>query len=254
MDARRSRGRSAPITLRLTMLLAVLCVCSSCTASWPDRHRRAEPAPLAATDATETLTVFSNGFHSGFYIREELIPFEMSLDPRLQGKTEGTLDDAPKRSAYVEVGFSNKEWALAEDRSWTKVARLLLAPDDGLVLVTNLDAELYRSVRETGRVWRIPVTAGQMSSLLTELSLWLDPAGASMIGQLAGERAEFYASTYDYAMCSNCHDWTAYMLTCIGMPMPDRWWRTAETLHEDLDEVLRLSRSPAVNAGALRQD
>jgi len=48
---------------------------------------------------------------------------------------------------------------------------------------------------------------------------------------------EFYASPYDYAMLSNCHDWTAHMLRSIGVTVPPRWVRTADGFTADLDTL-----------------
>jgi hypothetical protein len=225
--------------IQILGILILLACCSSCAARWPEQNVLEQPRSGISRSATQTLVVFNNGFHSGFYLKQEYVPFQMDLDSRLQGKTDGYFSSTASRSAIVEVGFSNKDWALYENRGWTKILRLLCVPDTGSILVTDLNAELYQMVKQRGRIWRLNITQEQFQEFFAELGRWVHPQGESFLGDFSGERAEFYESVYNYSMRSNCHDWTAYMLRHIGIPLKYRWYRTAARLSADLDEAIK---------------
>lgn len=191
------------------------------------------------------LTVFHDNFHSGFYLPATDLPFDMQMDSRAQRMAGPELLSAdPDRTEIVEVGFSNLDWVLHENRTCWKVARLLFFPDDGTLLVTNLHSDTYQQVRTNGKVWRIPLSEARYKLFLSELLSWVDPGAPSYVAQLGDIRAECYASKYSYALRSNCHDWTSHMLCCAGIPMAWRLYRKAEDLREDLDSALQAIEAP----------
>lgn len=185
------------------------------------------------------LTVFHDTFHSGFYVPAADLPFDMRVDDRVRLIADpAVLEDGPPRTEFVEVGFSNVDWFLHENRTCLKVVRLLVLPDDGTILVTNLDRDTYRDVRAKGRVWRIPISEPRYRDFLTELRSWVDLDGASYVAQVGDIRAECYSSKYSYSMRSNCHDWTTHMLQAAGIPMAWRFYRRAADLEVDLDAAI----------------
>ncbi len=241
-------------------LTTVAALTLGCRADWPSAAGATDDATVSmrATSggdgvrARRELVVHLDGIHSGIRLPAADLPFDLQLPAP-------SADDADadewrallaRRSAVVEVGFSDQEWFLHQDRSAAKVARLLFLPDQGAIAVTNVRAQVSDAPKDgdptvaasrvaSSREWRFAIDEERYRRLLAELRAWIDPAGDGFLALLDGARAECYSARFDYALRSNCHDWTAHMLGVAGIALPDRLHRTASRLERDIDSVLR---------------
>lgn len=176
-----------------------------------------DPAHPAAT-----VTVFNDGFHSGFIVPYDDLPFELST-------AEG------KKPPFVEVGFSEWKWGMNFDRTNSHALRLVFWPSPGVVMVSYLADERRNADTLVPRIaFAIPLDAAQKQAFYDELLAWIDPRKPALY-TTSGERpTHFLASTHSYMLQSNCHDFTAHMLRVIGIPVPRTLARTPARFTREL--------------------
>jgi hypothetical protein len=170
--------------------------------------------PQDATHPAATITVFSDGFHSGFIVPYEDLPFSLST-------AGGQLPP------FVEVGFSEWRWAMNLDRSNAHALRLLFVSSPGVVMVSYLADERRNADALVPRLaFAIPLDAQQKTDFYEELLAWIDPRKPALYTTTEQRPTHFLASRERYALLANCHDFTAHMLRVIGIPVP---WTVART-------------------------
>ncbi len=187
---------------------------------WPD----ARPRPMTTDEtAPAEILVFSDGFHSGLIVPEAICPVRFADDP------------VPDRQAdWVEIGFSDYDWATWHTRSNTHILRLLVVPARGSIVV-HYTGGPHRApgVLAPRRIVRLPLTPVGVTVLRDYLAETMDVAG----GVLKSSEFPNYwlvPSVCDYQLTWNCHDYTARALRRVGCPMRHDLFRTATSLEGEL--------------------
>ena len=214
-----------------------------CASGWAARavDRSSERAVCVSlnSDPSEAIFVYQNGIHSGFIIRGDELPWSIKLNTNvLKAFPDAVELSSHHRSMYVEVGFGNKSWVLGEDRSTWRAFRLLVLPDEGCLMVNNLNAGSYGYIKANGRIWPLKVTPAQRLAFINSLKGWINFEGNSYVAITNGLGSEYYTSTANYGLLWNCHDWTALELRTMGISMPSRLYRTSNIFTADLDQAL----------------
>ena len=170
--------------------------------------------PQDPTHPAATITVFSDGFHSGFIVPYADLPFTLS-----------TAGEQPP--PFVEVGFSEWRWAMNLDRSNMHALRLLFVSSPGVIMVSYLADERRNADCLVPRLaFEIPLDTQQKAAFYDELLAWIDPHKPALYTTTNQRPTHFLASRERYTLLANCHDFTTHMLRTIGIPMP---WTVART-------------------------
>jgi len=182
--------------------------------------------PEDATHPVATITVFSDGFHSGFIVPYEDLPFAIS-----------TAGDVPP--PFVEVGFSEWRWAMNLDRSNAHAMRLLFVPSPGVVMVSYLADERRNEESLIPRMaFAIPIDTQQRQAFYDELLAWINPSKPALYSTDTTRPTHFLASHEDYTLLANCHDFTAHMLRIVGLPIPYTVARTPDRFARELRHTI----------------
>ncbi len=172
------------------------------------------------------MTVFSDGFHSGFIVPYSYLPVTIS-----------TAGDSPP--PFVEIGFSEWCWAMNIDRSDSHALRLLFVSSPGVLMISYLADERRNDDALIPRIaFSIPLDATQMEAFQHELLAWIDPRKPALYTTNAQRPTHFLASTHDYTLLANCHDFTAHMLRVIGLPVPYTVARTPGRFAWELKQLV----------------
>ncbi|MBA3708724.1 MAG: DUF2459 domain-containing protein [Planctomycetes bacterium] len=171
-----------------------------CMAS--SRRTRAADEP-----AVMTLTVFEDGFHSGFIVPYQGLPIELD---RQRGSDRVPMD-------YVEISYGDAAWLQDLDRSLLHGLRITVATGDGMFLMINHPFPACEGPDGVNaRYWDIPLTAAGRDAFVAALDSWLDRSRAYV--RPPDDPMFLFDSTHRYQLFGNCHDFTIAGLKAIGFP------------------------------------
>jgi hypothetical protein len=223
------------MSFRLTVFIAVIVTLQAGCA-----QQRTLPAHFTTNAPETTLTLFTDGFHSGAIISQQDFPLRIHY----RGSV-GELDSA--NSPWVEIGYSEHDWILGIDRSFLHVARLCFVPADGLIFIRllptpeRLDTDLHARF-----VVRIPITERAMDRVRARLIAWTNMKHLGY-AEMKGDSVMAF-STYSYSVWNNCHDFTADMMSSIGLPTSTSILRLPGSAEQRLREAAELIALPGFTA------
>ncbi|MBA2480314.1 MAG: DUF2459 domain-containing protein [Planctomycetes bacterium] len=157
--------------------------------------------------AVMTITVFNDGFHSGFIVPYDGMPIELD---RQRGSDRVAMD-------YVEISYGEASWLQDLDRSALHAMRLIAISGDGMFMMVNhpLPACEGPEALRT-RYWDLPVTAAGRDAFYAALDVWLDRTRTYV--RPPDDPMFLYPSTHRYSVFANCHDFTIAGLKAMGFP------------------------------------
>jgi len=181
-------------------------------------HRPADPSPPALT-----VTVFNDGFHSGVIVPYAGMP--ITLDRQ--------RPEAANPLPYVEIGFGEAKWVQNLDRSFLHLLRLGIWPSHGMLMMVNHDERRRTDPKSRRtRYWDIQLTEGGKRAFYAEIAGWLDQRQLYM--RSADDPLFLYASTRDYTVFRNCHDFTIEVLAAARFPVARGCVNTSGSLDRNI--------------------
>jgi hypothetical protein len=186
--------------MRVLALVAIAFALAACARPRAENPRPAEPAVM-------TITVFSDGFHSGFIVPYAGMPIELD---RQRGSDRVPMD-------YVEISYGESAWLQDLDRTALHALRLAAISGDGMFLMVNhaLPACDGPEALRT-RYWDLPVTAAGRDAFFAALDRWIDRSRTYV--RPPDDPTFLYYSTHRYTVYGNCHDFTIAGLKAMGFP------------------------------------
>jgi hypothetical protein len=185
-------------------------------------------ASVVHDDPAMVITVFDDGFHSGFILPYGGAP--LVLDPQ--------RSQATAQLPYVEVGYGESKWLQGIDRSSMHAARLAMWPADGMLLLVNREGDTLGKDEIHGtRYWKVPLSPAGVAALFATIDQWIDHSKHYV--RPPDDPQFFYASGVRYSVFCNCHDFAVRALGAAGFPFGSRLVWGSGNFDDAMDAGLR---------------
>ncbi len=182
------------------------------------------PAPI-----TLEVMVFNDGFHSGFIVPYDRLGLRLDL-PRV-------VRPPVAQARFVEVGFTERDWALWIDHTTGHVLGMLFRTSPGGVALRWLPTRERSAVDDRPRqVYRLALTARGEAAFRATVLDWLDPTPPALV-PVDDPAFVLPASTRRYWLWRNCHDFTAEVLAAVGLPVQGSMVRTPSSFAVELERL-----------------
>jgi hypothetical protein len=150
-------------------------------------------------------------------------------------------DLLPEPAPYIEVGWGDRAYYFANDRSWLSIARLLVVPSPSALHIAGLPEAPGTFFSDP--IATVEVSPAGFAALLGFLRATLTtpprPLGPGKYG-----RSTFYAATPAYVGWYNCNTWAAAALHHAGVPLcPHRMFLASQIRQYLLEFAVRLLTS-----------
>lgn len=180
-------------------------------------------APMAAPAAEALIVVFADGFHSGIVLARADVP-------------AGLLPPQATRP-WVAIHFGERRWISGQADGLCDALRLGLSAGEGGVQVDSVAWWVHdRGGTDPARVrvWAFPVARRSLEALTARLDSWIEPEAVQ--AQLRPGSA-WWPSRRAWTLRTNCHDFTADLLSAAGIPVSTPPIMLAEPLRHALDRA-----------------
>ncbi len=194
--------------------------------------------PRSDPEPAMTLTVFDDGFHSGFILPYDGMPIVLDRE-RAQAQ--------PPLPPFVEIGFGEARWLQGLDRSFLHAVRLGVWPADGMIMMVNLP-ERIRTDAEAAhtRYWELQLTVAGKRAVYAEFDRWIDRRRVYV--RPANDPQFFYESTHRYTVFRNCHDFTLAILRAACFPLGSRWVTSSGSFDRQMSRGVELLQAAGIHA------
>ena len=169
-------------------------------------------------DATQTIWISSNGWHTGIIVPIDKIPRHLLPEKA----------DFPY-ATYLEMGWGDAGFYQAEDITTSLAVRALLTPTPSVVHLAG-----FRDTPETmfphSTVMALPVSDAGMLRLLEGMHAGIARDGrprAPVLRQGLYSHSAFYPGVGEYSLLHTCNHWAADRLAEAGIPLTP--WYAATT-------------------------
>jgi uncharacterized protein (TIGR02117 family) len=215
------RSASRHLAWRITVCAAWLTACVSV----------APPPPLNRLEATRTVYVVENGWHTDIVLaRADLPPNRLA-----------EAADFPE-ATFLEFGWGNRDYYPAPHPSFTMALKAALTPTPAVLQVVGLHQPLQQSYSEV-QVLSVVLTAAGFDRMTAGIDADFErPFGgrAPAIGPGLYPDSRFYRARGHFHLFNNCNTWVAKKLAAAGLPLSPDGVITA------VDLMRRLTALPGV--------